>query len=234
MQQQQQEHPHRHCPPHRIDAEEREDSLLFNDEQEPRRSAGSVPVWDPVAQVYAGGVVPDHHDSDVDALLRKNNGRLLLFGYGSLCWNPGTGPLADSSVSHKLGRAIGYRRCWCQKSADHRGYPHFPGIVCTLLKDGEYREIVRRRTTNNMKREEHEPGQDDGDCETSLTEGLLYEVPPELVDECLAGTYCRIFQPSREGTAFPIFVNVYLLSSQRLLTFLHFMNSLSLLCSAAN
>jgi len=125
------------------------------------------PAWDPVAQIYVGGVVP--HYAQVDKMIEENNGTLRLFGYGSLCWNPGKGALAHPSVKHMLGRARGYRRCWAQKSTDHRGNPSFPGLVCTLLKDEEFREI---RKTNST--------------EETLTEGLLYEVPPELVEECLA------------------------------------------------
>ena len=127
----------------------------------------SQPVWDPVAQIYVGGVVPEN--AQVQEMIAQNGGRLRLFGYGSLCWNPGTGALAHSSVKTKLGRARGYRRCWAQKSTDHRGVPRFPGIVCTLLRDEEVRQF---RTL-------------DYDEET-LTEGLIYEVPPELVEECLA------------------------------------------------
>lgn len=135
---------------HTIDTEEREE-----------------PVWDPVAQIYVGGKVPEN--AEVAKMIQDNHGALRLFGYGSLCWNPGTGPLADPTVEHTLGRARGYRRCWAQRSTDHRGSPSFPGIVCTLLKDEEYRQI----------RELHSP------LEETLTEGLIYTVPPELVDGCL-------------------------------------------------
>ena len=85
-----------------------------------------APVWDPVSQIYVGGVVPEN--AQVQEMIQANNGSLRLFGYGSLCWNPGTG-------------ARGYRRCWAQKSTDHRGVPRFPGIVCTLLKDEEVKHF---------------------------------------------------------------------------------------------
>jgi hypothetical protein len=126
-----------------------------------------TPVWDPVAQIYVGGIVPDH--AAVQELIEQNHGCLRLFGYGSLCWNPGSGALAHPSVHHRPAKARGYRRCWAQKSTDHRGVPSFPGIVCTLLKDDEVRQLRSL----------------DYDSPT-FTEGLVYEVPSELVDECLA------------------------------------------------
>lgn len=125
-----------------------------------------TPIWDPVEQIYVGGVVPEN--AAVEDMIKAAQGTLRLFGYGSLCWNPGSGALAHESVKHTLGRARGYRRCWAQRSTDHRGNPRFPGIVCTLLKDEEFRHF----------RQESD--------EESLTEGLLYEVPPNLVEECLA------------------------------------------------
>jgi cation transport regulator ChaC len=125
------------------------------------------PVWDPVAQIYVGGNIPEN--AEVTKMIQDNKGALRLFGYGSLCWNPGKGPLADPSVENTLGRARGYRRCWAQRSTDHRGSPSFPGIVCTLLKDEEFRQI----------RESH------SSQEETLTEGLIYTVPPHLVEECL-------------------------------------------------
>lgn len=126
-----------------------------------------APVWDPVAQIYVGGVVPEN--AAVKQMIQENQGCLRLFGYGSLCWNPGTGALAHPSVKNRLARARGYRRYWAQKSTDHRGFPSFPGIVCTLLKDEEVKEL--RHLAYDQ---------------ATLTEGLVYEVPPELVDECLA------------------------------------------------
>lgn len=131
------------------------------------------PVWDPVAQIYVGGRVPDP-DGSVARVLQANAGALPIFGYGSLCWKPG-GILADARVKAALAQALGYRRCWCQKSTDHRGTPAFPGIVCTLLKDAEVQALwpasdeVRSMT-----------------AETTRTQGVLYTVPPVLVDDCLA------------------------------------------------
>jgi hypothetical protein len=129
-----------------------------------------APVWDPVAQIYVGGIIPEN--AEVTQMIQDNKGALRLFGYGSLCWNPGKGPLADPSVENTLGRARGYRRAWAQRSTDHRGSPSFPGIVCTLLKDEEFRQI-------------REPDSPQSSQEETLTEGIVYTVPPHLVDECL-------------------------------------------------
>lgn len=133
----------------------------------PTEEGQGAPVWDPVAQIYVGGIVPEN--AAVQQMIQDNQGCLRIFGYGSLCWNPGSGALAHPSVQIRLARAQGYRRCWAQKSTDHRGLPKFPGIVCTLLKDEEVRQF---RPLNYEQ--------------ATSTEGLVYEVPSELVDECLA------------------------------------------------
>jgi cation transport regulator ChaC len=151
--------------------------------------------WDPVSQIYIGGVIPEH-SSQVRGLLSKasrpsgiNSGSrddndenkcLRLFGYGSLCWNPGSGALAHTTVLKKPGRVRGYRRCWAQKSTDHRGVPSFPGIVCTLLKDrDEVRQVLGNGPISPAESEHKEE-------RMSFTEGLIFEVPPDLIDECLA------------------------------------------------
>lgn len=139
------------------------------------------PMWDPVAQIYVGGVVPEN--AAVKQMIEDNQGSLRIFGYGSLCWNPGqpgTAPLADPAVEHCLGRAVGYRRCWAQKSTDHRGRPGFPGLVCTLLTEEEFRQF---RTTTDGK---HNKVEEEEEEEEAMTEGLIYVVPPQLVKECLA------------------------------------------------
>ena len=64
-----------------------------------------------------GGVVPN--TPDIQSLLKGQNDTLHVFGYGSLCWSPGVGVLANEGVTKQRGRAIGYHRCWAQKSADH-------------------------------------------------------------------------------------------------------------------
>lgn len=126
-----------------------------------------TPTWCPDQQIYIGGVLPD--SAEVKDLINENEGCLRLFGYGSLCWNPGTGALAKPGVTSTPGRARSYKRCWAQKSTDHRGTTRFPGVVCTLLRDEEVEGITKRH---------HDA--------PTMTEGLLYTVPAELVEECLA------------------------------------------------
>ena len=127
------------------------------------------PVWDPIQQIYIGGVVPDT-DNAVQALIQANGGALRLFGYGSLCWKPG-GILEHITVTQHTGQAVGYRRCWCQKSTDHRGWPRFPGIVCTLLQDAEVQQLLKSLSSSSST--------------PSLTEGVVYTVPPALTQACL-------------------------------------------------
>jgi alpha-tubulin suppressor-like RCC1 family protein/cation transport regulator ChaC len=133
----------------------------------------ATPQWDPVLQIYVGGVVPEN--AEVQSLIERNDGYLRLFGYGSLCWNPGAGALAKPGVVGTLGRARGYKRCWAQKSTDHRGRPEFPGIVCTLLADGEVDEIRRLPEGSTVMPL----------TESTMTEGVIYLIPPDLVRECL-------------------------------------------------
>ena len=150
-----------------------------------RRLSNSA-MWDPETQTYTDGVVPSHHGAlEIEELLQCNDGKLKIFGYGSLCWHPGSdGVLSlantndaqnDSETSNKVttrtGRAIGYQRCWCQRSADHRGTTEFNGIVCTLLSDDEIRSL--HHDSANI----HRP---------SLTEGMIYTVDKTLVEDCLA------------------------------------------------
>jgi len=171
-------------------------------------------MWDPTSQTYAGGVVPSHESAmDVDELLALNGGRLKIFGYGSLCWHPGSdgvlslanieederdhhdgydaasNPAAASRSRRRVttapGRAIGYQRCWSQRSADHRGTPEFNGIVCTLLSDEEVRSLRNRHHRNRGEGRDAEPAEG-ATARPSMTEGLIYTVDVDLVDDCLA------------------------------------------------
>ena len=136
-------------------------------------SQGDSPTWCPEQQIYIGGVIPD--TSDIQSLLKEQNGTLRIFGYGSLCWSPGAGVLANEGVTKQRGQAIGYQRCWAQKSADHRGTPSFPGIVCTLLRDEEVHNIQVTACDSKLQ-----------DSRPSMTEGVVYTIPSEQVEECLA------------------------------------------------
>ena len=141
--------------------EREEDQTIFDD----------APVWDPIQQIYVGGRVPDSTGNILEAVVGAD-GSLPIFGYGSLCWKPG-GILADPAVKQSFGKAIGYRRCWCQKSTDHRGWPHFPGIVCTLLQDAEVATLLQKEPQSGIS------------TPVSRTEGVLYTVPAHLVQACL-------------------------------------------------
>jgi cation transport regulator ChaC len=135
--------------------------------------------WCPERQVYVNGRVPNASD-EAELLLKQlqqeSSGHLLLFGYGSLCWNPGS-PHRDTlamthlGVTSRVASAVGYRRCWAQKSADHRGTPDFPGVVCTLLADAEVARLYGP-----------------ADVQTQVvhrTTGLLFSVPAALVPQVL-------------------------------------------------
>lgn len=147
-----------------------------------RLHSGISGMWDPVTQTYTDGIVPSHHTAlELEKLLQCNGGKLKIFGYGSLCWHPGgSGVLSLANkvdnngvrrVSTAAGRAIGYQRCWCQRSADHRGTTEFNGIVCTLLSDEE---------VNSMHRDAPKI------LRPSLTEGMIYTIDEDLVEDCLA------------------------------------------------
>lgn len=83
----------------------------------PTSNTGKGPVWCEENQIYIGGV-PENEE--VKQLIEEGEGHLRIFGYGSLCWNPGAdGGL--SKASHTLGQVQGYKRVWAQRSTDHRG-----------------------------------------------------------------------------------------------------------------
>jgi glutathione-specific gamma-glutamylcyclotransferase len=56
---------------------------------------------------------------------------LWIFGYGSLMWRPGF-----DYVEAARARLVGYRRCFCIVSTNHRGTAARPGLVLGLDRGG--------------------------------------------------------------------------------------------------
>ena len=147
--------------------------------------------WCPIQQIYIGGVPEENGLVAVDEMIRNNQGSLRIFGYGSLCWNPGAVESAlGQARQRRSGRAKNYRRCWAQKSTDHRGTTAFPGIVCTLLTTQEFRQFRPLTNTNNNNNNDPDVNNNDNNEDTTTTiittEGVIYTVPPQLVQECLS------------------------------------------------
>ena len=176
-----------------MDTEEREDNDTNPQVPLPPSSTSSssststVPIWDPIQQIYINGAVPSN--VNLQDLLNLYTGDLYIFGYGSLCWNPGRvgrDALADPSVTQSNGQAMGYRRCWAQKSTDHRGCPSFPGIVCTLLTEKEYQhETLSQQQQQQQQQTTTASRAVSMTNEPCRTEGVLFRVPKDLVQVCL-------------------------------------------------
>ena len=68
--------------------------------------------------------------------------------------------------------------------------PSYPGLVCTLLSDQEVRDIRQQHYAQLHSNETEEEADDTNmlheEDKPSLTEGMIFTVPPPLVDECLA------------------------------------------------
>lgn len=183
------------------------------------------PTWCEEQQIYINGTIASssHAEQHINAILssisqsttnhnhstqttesqtvrNKEPLNLHIFGYGSLCWNPGSidEVLANPRVERKVAKAVGWKRCWCQKSTDHRGNVSFPGLVCTLLSDEEIRNIKKvqvelqqqstsqRNIMNNNSGDKNEYEHEHDADDISMTEGVLYTIPSDLVEKCLA------------------------------------------------
>lgn len=60
--------------------------------------------------------------------MENQTASIWIFGYGSLCWNPGC-DFGDSAIGH----IEGFQRRFWQGNVTHRGVPGKPGRVATLL-----------------------------------------------------------------------------------------------------
>ena len=152
-------------------------------------NASKGPVWCEDNQIYIGGV-PENEE--VKKLIEESDGHLRVFGSGSLCWNPGSdGALSHPGVSQSLGRVQGYKRVWAQRSTDHRGSVNFPGIVCTLLTKQEHATVGKSTLAASKSGAGASFSVDTTDDKIKelsgnvVTQGMIFNVPPELVQETL-------------------------------------------------
>ena len=64
---------------------------------------------------------------------------LLVFGYGSLMWNP-----AIEAIDTRVARVAGWHRRFCLRSFIGRGTPETPGVMLALDRGGACRGLVFR------------------------------------------------------------------------------------------
>mmetsp|Transcript_8003 Transcript_8003/g.9221 ORF Transcript_8003/g.9221 Transcript_8003/m.9221 type:complete len:840 (+) Transcript_8003:109-2628(+) len=192
------------------DDEEKEQKQKQGDEEQ-KMSSQSEPVWCEEQQIYINGTIASSSDAEkhINSILKsislsatststttatattsivESSEQLHIFGYGSLCWNPGSSDevLANPRVIKQVAKAVGWKRCWCQKSTDHRGDVSFPGLVCTLLSDEEISIIKREQRRQFLGLDQLDESSEERDTNTSMTEGVLYTIPPDLAEQCLA------------------------------------------------
>ncbi|PKP83765.1 MAG: gamma-glutamylcyclotransferase [Alphaproteobacteria bacterium HGW-Alphaproteobacteria-2] len=59
--------------------------------------------------------------------MERQDGKIWVFGYGSLIWEPGFG-----HDERAIARLDGWHRSFCMRSIHHRGSPEAPGLVLAL------------------------------------------------------------------------------------------------------
>ena len=80
-------------------------------------------------------------EATLDEVLRTHeaDADLLVFGYGSLMWNP-----ALDSIDTRVARVAGWHRRFCLRSFVGRGTPEAPGAMLALDRGGACRGLVFR------------------------------------------------------------------------------------------
>lgn len=115
--------------------------------------------WDAAQGVWVGAKALADDDVEIPS-------PLWILGYGSLMFRPEESFAGCARVE---GVVEGWRRMWAQRSCDHRGEPHMPGLVVTVLSDAELEALGLRQ-----------PGDP-----PSRVHGVAYRIPDEQVAHVL-------------------------------------------------
>ncbi|TFJ85094.1 hypothetical protein NSK_003518 [Nannochloropsis salina CCMP1776] len=122
-------------------------------------TTGTERKWDAVQGVWVGSRALADEANDVPS-------PLYIFGYGSLMFRPQE---SFASCERVDGVVKGWKRVWAQRSCDHRGEPHMPGLVVTVLSDSELETMGMREATDPPSR----------------VHGVAYRIPDENVARVL-------------------------------------------------
>jgi cation transport protein ChaC len=89
-------------------------------------------------------------EATLEAVLRTHDPRedLLVFGYGSLMWNP-----ALDVVDARVARVAGWHRRFCLRSLIGRGTPETPGVMLALDRGGACRGLALRIAAAKVRTE---------------------------------------------------------------------------------
>ncbi|KZP32804.1 ChaC-like protein [Athelia psychrophila] len=100
--------------------------------------------------------------------------RYIVFGYGSLIYNPGADLYPITSTP---GYLKGYVRRFAQRSEDHRGTPEAPGRVVTLIRKQDWDALDGPRISDSQA---HPAGV------VPVVWGMAYTIDPERAEEVKA------------------------------------------------